>query len=589
MNAEELSIKLELDRARYKASDRQMLSFTLTNESKKELNVLTWHTPLEGTKSNMFLVQSPGQRALYMGRVIKRGVPSPKDYITLGPNESATAELDLAEAYDISSAGKYSVIFARRLIDAGVEEPETLAKKYLKKPEALPRKVESNVATFELVESRKPQQLRGVALDQVPVLRGMAERAEKVPVFKNCAQNQQDDLNAALAEAVKIAAQARSALSSIQEAIRPTAARCSNWFGSYEKQRYEQMMDHYDKIWDALANKSVTFNCDCSEDAFAYVYPSKPYEIYLCKAFWNASLNGTDSRAGTIVHECSHFYVVASTDDWVYGQPKCRNLALSEPAKAIDNADSHEYFAENVPPLGMGETPVTGAGSAFPISSGWKNLPAAFTKGIQAALSGNGNGQGPGSSAVAGKCYFFKGFNYLRYDWNSDKADPGYPRKISDDWHDLPKGYKGNFNAALNGRGPQAGKCFFFRGDSYISYDWAEGKADPDYPRKISEGWPGLANSFQSNLDAALNGGGAMAGKCFFFKGDSYISYDWAEGKADPGYPRKITDGWHGLPAGFEGKFDTAMEGAGKFEGKRFFFKKASYVRYDWQSERADS
>ena len=27
----------------------------------------------------------------------------------------------------------------------------------------------------------------------------------------------------------------------------------------------------------------------------------------------------------------------------------------------------------------------------------------------------------------AGKCYFFKGVKYIRYDWTSDKADPGYP------------------------------------------------------------------------------------------------------------------------------------------------------------------
>jgi peptidyl-Lys metalloendopeptidase len=573
MNAEELSIKLELDRARYKALDRQMLRFTLTNKSKKALNVLKWHTPFDGVKSNMFQVEAPGQRALYLGRVIKRGIPTPKDYITLEPNESATSELDLAEAYDISSAGKYGVSFTPHPMDAGMEEPETLAKKYLKKTEALPRIIASNVATFELVESRKPKLLKGVALDRVSMLK---KTAEKVPTFKNCAGNQQDTLNEALAEAVKIAEKSRSAVSSIQEALRPTATRYKTWFGAYEKQRYEKVINNYDKIWDALANKNVTFNCDCKEDAFAYVYPSKPYEIYLCDAFWTAPLNGTDSKAGTIVHECSHFYVVASTDDWVYGQAKCKNLAISEPDKSIDNADCHEYFAENTPPLDMGDV----AGTSFQISAGWKNLPAIFKTGLQAALNGNG--------PSGGKCFFFKGFNYIRYDWNLDKADSGFPRKISDDWRDLPKGYKGNFNAALSGRGPLAGKCFFFRGDSYIAYDWIQGRADPGYPRKIADGWNGLTEGFQTDLDAALNGSGPLAGKCFFFKGDSYIAYDWTQGRADPGYPRKITDGWHGLPAGFEGKFDAAVEGAGKFGGKGYFFKKASYVRYDWQAESAD-
>jgi peptidyl-Lys metalloendopeptidase len=33
----------------------------------------------------------------------------------------------------------------------------------------------------------------------------------------------------------------------------------------------------------------------------------------------------------------------------VYGQSGAKSLAISDPNKAIDNADSHEYFAENTP------------------------------------------------------------------------------------------------------------------------------------------------------------------------------------------------------------------------------------------------
>ena len=47
----------------------------------------------------------------------------------------------------------------------------------------------------------------------------------------------------------------------------------------------------------------------------------------------------------------SHFNVVASTDDWAYGQSAAANLAITDPVKALDNADSHEYFAENTPSL----------------------------------------------------------------------------------------------------------------------------------------------------------------------------------------------------------------------------------------------
>ena len=55
---------------------------------------------------------------------------------------------------------------------------------------------------------------------------------------------------------------------------------------------------------------------------------------------------GIDSKAGTLVHEMSHFNVTAGTSDYAYGTSACQRLASSNPKKAINNADSHEYFAE---------------------------------------------------------------------------------------------------------------------------------------------------------------------------------------------------------------------------------------------------
>jgi peptidyl-Lys metalloendopeptidase len=47
----------------------------------------------------------------------------------------------------------------------------------------------------------------------------------------------------------------------------------------------------------------------------------------------------------------SHFNVTAGTSDWAYGKTACLSLAQTDPAHALDNADSHEYFAENTPAL----------------------------------------------------------------------------------------------------------------------------------------------------------------------------------------------------------------------------------------------
>jgi peptidyl-Lys metalloendopeptidase len=95
-----------------------------------------------------------------------------------------------------------------------------------------------------------------------------------------------------------------------------------------------------------MSTKAFTFYCDCTDSSYAFVYANQPYKVHLCGAFWSAPATGTDSKAGTLVHETSHFSVVAGTQDYAYGQTACRSLATSNPTRAVNNADSHEYFAE---------------------------------------------------------------------------------------------------------------------------------------------------------------------------------------------------------------------------------------------------
>ena len=78
----------------------------------------------------------------------------------------------------------------------------------------------------------------------------------------------------------------------------------------------------------------------------ARIRPDCPYRVHLCNAFWNAPSLGIDSKAGTLVHETSHFTVVAGTQDYAYGTTAAKNLAISNPDRAVMNADNHEYFAE---------------------------------------------------------------------------------------------------------------------------------------------------------------------------------------------------------------------------------------------------
>ncbi|KAG8678418.1 hypothetical protein FRC09_019852, partial [Ceratobasidium sp. 395] len=109
--------------------------------------------------------------------------------------------------------------------------------------------------------------------------------------------------------------------------------RYKTWFGAFDANRHKTVVNHFKNI----GNDATSTNYDCDackhepgidyEGTYAYVQAGSPGKIYLCGAFWKAPLTGTDSRAGTIVHENSHFTVNGGTDDHVYGQTAAKALA----------------------------------------------------------------------------------------------------------------------------------------------------------------------------------------------------------------------------------------------------------------------
>jgi hypothetical protein len=179
-----------------------------------------------------------------------------------------------------------------------------------------------------------------------------------------------------------------------------------------------------------------------------------------------------------------------------------------------------------------------------------------------------------------------RGISMQRATGTGGKAAKG-AHDLGEGFGSMPQGVDGDFDAVLNGEGAFAGNCYFFKGDSYVKFDWAKDHAVYDAPKKIAGNWPGFPSGFEGDLDAALNGRGVFAGKAYFFKGDSYIRFDWKNDHADPGYPRKIAEGWD-LHGGFANGVDAALEGVGTELMKAYFFKGRDFVRYDWELDRAD-
>lgn len=318
-----------------------------TNTGDTPVSVVKWFVPDGTPEGDLFLLTRNGEAVPYLGPIIKRPAPTANDMITIAPGESIVRTAELSGLYDLSETGVYAIqygaasaqMFARESIRSTRGELKSRVAFDQELSERGVRTMFSNeVAAF--VEGR-----RNPLLDLADA--NSALNAKSTSFSGRCSTTQQSTIASAVGAAQSMANDSVNYLNGTPRA----STRYTTWFGAYSSAGWNEVKGHFVNIKDALDNKPLVFDCSCKKQYYAYVYPTQPYKVYLCRAFWSAPLTGTDSKGGTIVHELSHFNVVAGTDDFAYGQTAAKNLAISNPAQARLNADSHEYFAENTPSL----------------------------------------------------------------------------------------------------------------------------------------------------------------------------------------------------------------------------------------------
>lgn len=302
------------------------LKLTYTNVTDAPITFVVYDTALEGAvRDDILDIRIGGQRLPYVGPIYKRRAPQAQDYVTLAPAESRSAIVVIDRVYYFDKSGVYSV--------RARQGPQAIGT--------------GNMITLDVTRGR--------------------QLYKQAPVFQTCNAIQQSEINAALSVAERYARVARDDLRDTPVELRPEAERYAWWFGSYAGSRWDEVQDSFNRIYSATSGRTLTFDCSCDEPGvYAYVFPSQHYDIYLCPVFFQAPTSGQDSKAGTIIHEISHFNVVASTDDHEYGVADSRALALRDPNKAVNNADSLEYFAENPTNLSMPPPSPGGSGGEPP-------------------------------------------------------------------------------------------------------------------------------------------------------------------------------------------------------------------------------
>ncbi|KAF8235029.1 peptidyl-Lys metalloendopeptidase [Tricholoma matsutake] len=298
---------------------------TITNTGTETLKLLNDPlSPLSKLPAKTFTIadargHSPafvGIRAKY---VPSTAIAAGQDALTiLHPGQSINVNHDLSEAYNftLTSEGAYT-IEARNLfyvVDA-YNKASTLY---------------ANTAGAHITK----------LFGKLAVARPAVSRRMK---YTSCTPSQQLQLVTAASQAQTYA----NTSSSYASTHTSNTTRYTTWFGPYTN----NIAAHFSKLNDNTYS-SYNYDCSCTDrSTYAYVYPDEFGTVTLCGAFWSAPMLGTDSKGGTLIHESSHFTANGGTEDYAYGQSACKELARINSSAAINNADSHEYFAENSPSL----------------------------------------------------------------------------------------------------------------------------------------------------------------------------------------------------------------------------------------------
>ncbi|KAG6887843.1 hypothetical protein C0992_010492 [Termitomyces sp. T32_za158] len=276
--------------------DQLVVKTTVTNTGDEIITLLNHpESPLNKLPANTFTItDATGGTATFTGIKAKyvpaMAIAAGKDAVTvLAPGQSVEVKHDLSEAYAFDKEGEYRIVSNNQFYFVNAQK------------EAAP--------IYATVDAHTTTLTGKLSVDRALQVKRAA--------FNGCTAAQQSSLALAATGAKYYATDAYSYLNSHTS----STPRFDTWFGAYTTPNHDVVLSHFRNI---SRNDFASFNYDCT-----------------CSS----------AGSGTLVHEASHYTINGGTKDYAYGQNAARALALSDPSRAIFNADSHEYFAENTPAL----------------------------------------------------------------------------------------------------------------------------------------------------------------------------------------------------------------------------------------------
>ena len=338
------------------------LRFTLKNVIDKTIRFLPWNTVFDTHCPQGLLIEAESLPiAVYRGARGKYHFDPHESLINLEPGDQIESIVDVSTHYRIPASSSFHVTLSQELIGIVGDLPDNL--------------LSCNLTAIEL-------RLQSSEFELTPIdTTGLFPAA-----FASEVSNQQDCMpplcwKSYYVQPVKcVLGRARYAHAKIvggsavqQEIVRKAIDRLyqsmtitgrgrlavkddpnyRRWFGVYSIERSDLVRKSIRGIIGQAVCKSfvIYIRSKCENNGMIAFF-QKPNSddqygmLGLCPLYFKENETGLNSLSGTIAHEISHGY--SDTIDPAYGVESCLKLARNNPDSAVRNADSIQYYLEEV-------------------------------------------------------------------------------------------------------------------------------------------------------------------------------------------------------------------------------------------------
>ena len=305
-------------------------SFEFINVASEDYYLLKRNTPLEGLISPFIAVSYEGRSLEYEGIFVHRDPPTKDEFVLLKAGERVSAVVEINKVFTILHDGLYTIEYIKPLMVIQKDDMNQQGRMtqvnvnnliYIKLEDThhlfRPKAVEEGTPDYTVnIESCTTAKFTGGTQKQRDdILKGHKKLCSKFGVAKGKVKN--DDFY-------------------------------KTWFGQYTSSRADKVKTVCQKCIDGLTNKAVNYTINpsrCQSNWNAFTQKGST-NVNLCPAYDSKAVycvsSGAPTKEGILAHEWTHAF--ARTDDNAYGETANKNLAKNNPDKAVNNADTYEYW-----------------------------------------------------------------------------------------------------------------------------------------------------------------------------------------------------------------------------------------------------